>query len=335
MMTPTATRAFSNPLLDYGPDPWAVCQDEFYYYLHSTATDVTIWKTSDLTQLADAERKIVWTPPETGPCAKNIWAPRLHRIDEVWHIYFSADDERGMGERQRMFVLENESVNPMSGSWTLKGELRLPDAKWAIDGTTFVYREQRYFAWAGWAGDDNRQRNIYLCRMTNPWTAGDERVALSEPTLPWERYNHDPDPASNRNDIVINEGPTALIHNDRLFLVYSASGCWTDHYCLGMLTLAANADPMKPESWVKTDQPVFQTSPENGVYAPGHNCFFQSPNGENWLLYHANPEPGLGCEEKRTPRMQLVCWLPNGTPDFGVPVATGVSLTGPGSADGG
>jgi GH43 family beta-xylosidase len=38
---------------------------------------------------------------------------------------------------------------------------------------------------------------------------------------------------------------------------------------------------------------VFQTSEENGVYAPGHNSFFTSPDGkEDWILYHANTKPG-------------------------------------------
>ena len=174
---------------------------------------------------------------------------------------------------------------------------------WTIDGTTFMYWGQWYSTRSGWAGDSNRQQNIYLCRMTNLWIAGNERIILSEPMLPWEQHNHNLDPASPRNRIFINESPTALIRDDRVFLVYPASGCWTDHYCLGMLTLAANTDPMTPQNWTKSDRPILETSSENGVYAPSHNCFFQSPNGEDWLLYHASPEPGLGCGDKRTPRI--------------------------------
>lgn len=41
-------------------------------------------------------------------------------------------------------------------------------------------------------------------------------------------------------------------------------------------------------------------------YAPGHNCFFQTSNGDDWLLYHANPRPGLGCENERSPADGLV-----------------------------
>ncbi len=43
----------------------------------------------------------------------------------------------------------------------------------------------------------------------------------------------------------VNEGPEILKHNNKLFLIYSASGCWTDTYALGMLSAGADADLMK------------------------------------------------------------------------------------------
>jgi len=325
--SPATPRTFSNPLLASGPDPWVICHDGFYYYMHSIDTNLTIWKTTDLTQLARAERKIVWTAPETGPCSRNIWSPELHFINGVWYIYFSADDERGINERQRMFVLVNETADPFSDHWRLAGELRLPDDKWAIDGTAFTYRGQLYFTWSGWAGDDNTRQDIYLCRLKDPLTADGERVILSEPVLDWERYNYDPDPENPRNHIVINEGPAPLLHGDRLFLIYSANGCWTDQYCLGMLTAPTDTDLMTPGCWIKHPRPVFQTSVENQVYAPGHNSFFRTADGSHWLFYHANPRPGLGCGNERSPRLQPVHWQPDGTPYFGTPVAEGVPIT--------
>jgi GH43 family beta-xylosidase len=129
----------------------------------------------------------------------------------------------------------------------------------------------------------------------------------------------------------VNEGPQALIHGDDLFIVYSASGCWTDLYALGMLRFDGGNDLMKPEAWKKSPSPVFQQSNENHVYAPGHNSFFLSPDGkESWLLYHANSKPGQGCGRERSPRAQSFTWNADGTPAFGEPVKEGVGIATPG-----
>ena len=138
--------------------------------------------------------------------------------------------------------------------------------------------------------------------------------------------------ASNPPHVDVNEGPELLQHDGKLFLVYSASGCWTDTYALGLLSAPATADVMQPGAWTKAPEPVFQQSPATGVYAPGHNCFFTSPNGrENWLLYHANDQPGQGCGRFRSPRMQPFTFGPDGTPRFGSPQPISTPLTKPGS----
>jgi GH43 family beta-xylosidase len=128
----------------------------------------------------------------------------------------------------------------------------------------------------------------------------------------------------------VNEGPEILKHGKKLFLIYSASGCWTDFYALGMLTASKNSDLLNPASWIKTEQPVFKQSPENSVYAPGHNSFFKSPDGhEDWILYHANSNPNEGCGNKRSPRAQKFTWNKDGSPNFGVPLKDGQPLAVP------
>ncbi|RYZ93812.1 MAG: glycosyl hydrolase family 43, partial [Sphingobacteriaceae bacterium] len=81
--------------------------------------------------------------------------------------------------------------------------------------------------------------------------------------------------------------------------------------------------------WTKSPEPVFQKSIENSVYAPGHNSFFKSRGGEDWLIYHANSATGQGCGGMRSPRIQKFNWNPDGTPNFGIPVKTGVALIRP------
>ncbi len=328
---PLPAGTFQNPLLPAGADPAVVARDGVYYYTQTTGRNLTIWKTRDLTDLRNAEKVVVWTPPADGPYAKEVWAPELHYLKGKWYIYFTAD--AGMNEGHRLWVLENSSPDPTQGVWTMKGKLADTSDKWAIDPSVFEVHGKDYLIWSGWLGDTNGVQHIFIARLKNPWTIKGSRKMLSTPEYPWEKVG-DLDTGAHgaiaMPHVDVNEGPEILMHGEKLFLVYSASGCWTDYYELGMLTAEASSNLLKASSWTKLPAPVFHESPDAGVFAPGHNSFFQSPDGkEDWILYHANAEAGQGCGQMRSPRAQKFTWRPDGTPDFGTPMPTSQPLTKP------
>lgn len=46
--------------------------------------------------------------------------------------------------------------------------------------------------------------------------------------------------------------------------------------------------------WKKYPEPVFSANKEDGVYAPGHNANFYSPDSkETWNVYHAVSRVGF------------------------------------------
>ncbi|GAA4314929.1 glycoside hydrolase family 43 protein [Mucilaginibacter gynuensis] len=316
------SNTFTNPLLPAGPDPWNIYKDGYYYYTNSTGGNLVIWKTKDLTDLKSAEKKVIWVPPTGKEYSKELWAPELHFIRGKWYMYFAADD--GDNNHHRMYVVENPSLDPMKGEWTFKGKVADDTNKWAIDGSVFENKGKLYMIWSGWEGDKNGMQSIYIAEMSNPWTISSKRVKLSSPTYKWE--------SNSGIGVLVNEGPEILAHGDKLYLIYSASGCWTDFYALGMLTASTKSNLLDVASWKKSAEPVFQQSPENGVYAPGHNSFFKSPDGkEDWILYHANANAGDGCGNKRSPRAQKFTWNKDGSPNFGTPVKLGTALALPSS----
>lgn len=316
------SQSFKNPLLPSGADPWSIYHKGYYYYTQTTGSRLVIWKTKNLQDLATAEKKTIYVPPAGQAYSKEIWAPELHYLNNKWYMYFAADN--GDNNNHRMYVVENASEDPMKGEWTFKGKVGDATDKWAIDGSVFVYHKQLYMIWSGWEGDVNQKQQIYIAKMENPWTIKGNRMKISGPEYDWELHG-DLGAKSNPPHVSVNEGPQILMNGDRLFLIYSASGCWTDFYALGMLSLKGK-DPMDTKAWVKSEQPVFKASPENEVYAPGHNSFFKSPDGkEDWILYHANSKPGQGCGGFRSPRAQRFHWNADGTPDFGVPVKISVN----------
>jgi GH43 family beta-xylosidase len=317
-------KTFTNPLLPSGADPCVIYQNGYYYYTNSKQDSLVIWKTKNMAELASAETKTIWVPPVNTMHSKELWAPELHYINHKWYMYFAADD--GDNNHHRLYVLENASPDPLKGDWIFKGKVGDNTNKWAIDGSVFEHKGLLYMIWAGWEGDENGEQDIYIAKMKNPWTIAGKRSKISSPLYNWEKYG-DLGKDSKPPHVNVNEGPEILKHGNKLFLIYSASGCWTDFYALGMLTASSNSDLLDSRSWKKSAKPVFKKSVKNGVYAPGHNSFFKSPDGrEDWILYHANSKPGQGCGGYRSPRMQKFTWNKNGTPNFGEPVKEGVLL---------
>lgn len=315
-----APKQFSNPLLSSGADPWSIHVDGIYYYTHTMGDRIVLWKTHDLTQLVEAESKTVWTPPPGKPYSHDLWAPEIHHIDNHWYIYFAAD--AGNNNSHRLWVIENGSPDPFSGTWELKGKLFDASDKWAIDGSVVRLEKQLYLTWSGWEGDVNGKQNIYIAKMKNPWTVDGPRTVLSSPTYSWEKFGD----LNNPNDpghVDVNEGPQFLVHGDKIFIIYSASGCWTDHYALGLLSASISDNLLDTKRWRKSPEPVFfADGSQLGTVNAGHNSFFTSPDGaEDWILYHANEKPGQGCGKFRSPRAQRFKWKSDGFPDFGVPVA--------------
>jgi len=227
-------QTFTNPLLPSGADPYSFYKDGFYYYTNTLGDSLMLWKTRNLADLKNAEHKVIWVPPAKTAYSRELWAPEFHFIKGKWYAYFAADD--GNNNHHRTYVLENASADPFQGEWVFKGKVATASAdKWAIDSDVFEQKGKLYMVWAGWEGDVNGRQNIYIAKMKNPWTIKGKRTLISTPTYSWER-NGDLNDANNPSHVDVNEGPQFLKHGNKIFVVYSASGCWTDFYALGMLT---------------------------------------------------------------------------------------------------
>ncbi len=322
------TKTFQNPLLPSGADPYSTYHNGYYTYTNTVGNKLVLWKTASLASLAKAESKTIWTPPEGTLYSHDIWAPEVHFIDGKWYVYFAADD--GDNNTHRMYVLENDSDDPFKGEWKFKGKIAAETDKWAIDGNVFKHKDQLYMIWSGWEGDENGQQDIFIAKMKNPLEIEGDRVMISSPTYDWERHWNTGTSDKNPPEVFVNEGPQYLSHEEKIFIIFSASGCWTDYYSLGLLTFVGTDNLLDPEAWVKSKEPIFSQSIANGVYAPGHNSFFKSPDGkEDWILYHANSKPGQGCGQLRSPRMQKLYWDTEGMPYLGIPFPERVILETP------
>ncbi|MFI1030902.1 family 43 glycosylhydrolase [Streptomyces sp. NPDC020951] len=310
-------RVYPNPLVPHRADPHVHLQEDGFYYFTATHPDydrIILRRSPTLTGLAAASESVIWRAHPTGDMGAHVWAPELHHVDDAWYVYFAAapaEDRWAI----RVWVLENTNSDPLQGAWTEKGRIETAWDTFSLDATTFTHRGVQYLAWA--QHDPSREGHntaILLSAMANPWTLTGRQVVLSRPEFDWECVGHK-----------VNEGPYVLRRHGRIFLTYSASA--TDHhYCMGLLTLGADADPLDPAAWSKSPEPVFATSDSARVYGPGHNSFTVAEDGEtDVLLYHARQYREIDGDPLNDPnrhtRIQTFGWNPDGTPDFGVPVA--------------
>lgn len=315
-------QTFTNPLLDSGPDPWVSQKDGFYYYMNTEGNKLSIYKTKDLSQLRKTEKKVIYHAPESGPGSKNIWAPELHFLGNKWYLYYTAGSTPDHST-QRLYVMENSSMDPTQGKWIRKGQIKDKQADFfAIDATVATINSRNYLIWSGHISELDKTQRLFIAELNgDQCTLKTARAEISTPTYDWETIGTPH----------VNEGPEILKNeNGKVFLIFSASGCWTDDYSLGMLSLKNNSDPMDPASWTKSPAPIFTKKAENNAYGPGHNGFFKSPDGkQDWIVYHANAKPGLKCSNERSPRMQKFTWNADGTPHFGEPVKINMPITKP------
>ena len=267
-----------HPIVDPdGADPFVLKTDEGYLYTKTTGSDITLYRASSVLSLGCGEEYIVYRPEGE---LTDLWAPELWHLDDAWYIYFAATPSGQ--DIHHMYVLENTGKDPTQGQWTLQS-LQGMDDRFAIDGTVMELAGKRYLIWSGWEGDVNIRQDLYLAEMESPTQVKNEKILLSTPTFSWETIG-DPD---------VNEGPQVLVRNHTVNLLYSASGSWTDDYCLGLLTMDVTADPKNPDNWIKQDQPVMKR--KGDVFGPGHACFTVSPDGKvDLLVYHAARWEGSG-----------------------------------------
>ncbi|MFP5392968.1 MAG: family 43 glycosylhydrolase [Gammaproteobacteria bacterium] len=308
--------SFNNPLVRQRADPHVTLQADGYYYFTATVPEydrIEVRRTKSLNDLAKADTKVIWTKHASGPMSYHIWAPELHRIDGKWYLYFTAGRTDAHFDI-RLYVLENSSANPLEGEWIERGQLKTGWENFSLDATTFAHKGQRYLVWTQRGPQAQvHSTNIYLAKMDTPTSITGAPVMLSTPEYAWEKVK-----------FLVNEAPSVLVKNGKVFITYSASA--TDaSYAMGLLTADANADLLDPASWTKSKEPVFKSSDKNGQWGPGHNSFTTTPDGKtDILVYHARNYRDIEGDSLHDPnrhtRAQAIRWKADGTPDFGEPV---------------
>ena len=299
------TSDIKNPFLN-AADPFVTHVSGQYLLLATYGNSITIWSGASLGSLS-SNPKLMWKPSDD---LVQIWSPTLWHMDGRWWIYFTAEHPGG---KHAVYALQSNTDDPL-GAYTFRGQLSL--GRPAIDPSVLRINGKNYLMYVEVDGGAN---SVWITELAGPTTPAGPNRKLIYPDQPWERGD------GTAHNYPVAEGPTALYHAGKTFIVYSGSDTGTYVYCLGLLTYRGTGDPTQSQNWKKSG-PVFSYSAANGVYAPGRGTFTTSPDGvQDWIVYHAKATNTYTYAD-RSLRAQPFTWKPDGDPDFGVPVPAGTLL---------
>lgn len=308
------------------PDPCIVyCNiNKCYFATHTSggkdnaAMEIVLHRSEKLSDIMNAETAVVYKANPDDKTYGCLWAPELHFIDGRWYIYTSTRNSE-TDNMKHVICLRAKTDNPFDG---FEFAAHINPNLFAIDPT--IYQDKKnnklYISYSLVVDDPNQA--VAIQELKSPTEPIGKYEIISRPQYDWERV------PPYHDDYTINEGSYFIEKGDRLFMVYSSNGCWSDDYVLGIMEFVGD-DIMSADSWVKDSVPFMRKG--NGNFGSGHAHFFHSPdNTELWMCYHCLKESNPRTEPmERYCHCQKVFFDETGYPHVGMPVETDVGFAPP------
>lgn len=277
---------YKTPFIIERADPHVYKHTDGTYYMTASvpAYDlIELRSGKTLEELQTNPVKNVWYKHETGDQSELIWAPEIHFVQGDFYIYYAATDTQDQHAydktfQHRMYAIKCSGQNPMQDEWTECGQIITRQDSFCLDATVLHAPNQDYYIWAQKEIGANSNSNIYIAKMLTPTTLDDKQVCISKPEVDWEIKG-----------FKVNEGPSTMIKDGRVFLTISGSAT-DENYSIGLLYADVNSELDEKDSWTKLDYPLMVTDFENNRFGPGHNSFTYDEQGNPLMVYHCRPE---------------------------------------------
>lgn len=279
---------YKTPFIIERADPHVYKHIDGIYYMTASvpAYDlIEVRSGKTLEELQTNKPKNIWYKHHSGSgeMSELIWAPEIHFVEDEFYIYFAAShttEEHDCDKtfQHRMYAIKCDGQDPMNDTWSECGQIVTRQDSFCLDATVCQTSTGNYYIWAQKEIGANSNSNIYIAKMLSPTKLSDKQVCISKPELSWEVRG-----------FKVNEGPSTLSHDGRVFLTISGSAT-DENYCIGLLYADENSQLDEISSWTKLDYPLMETDEANDRIGPGHNSFTYDENGNPVIVYHCRPE---------------------------------------------
>lgn len=170
-----------------------------------------------------------------------------------------------------------------------------PIRRISLDMTTFTDGGRSYYAW-------QQEGSVWIATYdpADPTYLTSDPTQIIVPEFAWDNS--------------IAEGPFALKHDDKIFLIYSGSLVGID-YATGVVVANQGSDLTDPQSWTKLNYPLQKSDVFNGHWqlGTGHGMFSTDEDGNLLYVFHA-AEYHNGRYGGRDAQVRRVYWRADGLP---------------------
>ena len=263
-----------------------------YYFIATYDADhehtMYIREADSIPELVDAEEVLILDSVTYPGIGGLLWAPEFHIIGDDLYIFHAATPGEFFYEESHVRKLRRGG-NPMcKEDWSAPmrvvradgSELCEAGKTITLDMTCFEYNGEYYAVWS--------QRQflpvdqgawLYMAKLNpaEPWKLASEPVLLSKPEYGWAN-----------NHTFVDEGPFALIRENKIFLTFSSAAV-DSTYVVGLFEAEHGTDLLNPDNWKKTNFPILTSRSVEGEFGTGHNAYVADENGDVWNTYHARP----------------------------------------------
>lgn len=283
---------FNFPLAIDRADPCAARWNGKWYFIATNDADknhtLYMREADSIEGLFTAKESLILDSDTYEDIGNLLWAPEFHEINGKLYIFHAATSGEFFCEESHICELK-EGGNPMERSdWSRPKRVVKADGTdiceagktITLDMTCFEVSGEYYVVWS--------QRQfipkdlgawLYIAKLNpdKPWMLATEPVVLSKPEYGWAN-----------NHTFVDEGPFALIRDNKIFLTLS-SALVDSTYVVSMMWIEKGKDLLCRENWKKDNFPRLTARSTPGEYGTGHNAYVEDEFGDIWNAYHARP----------------------------------------------
>jgi GH43 family beta-xylosidase len=273
----------------YFADPFALrVGDAFYAYGTDGPGDPVYRETGRRFPVLRSDDLVRWQPiggalvPPPGTEDHAFWAPAVAEQDGRFYLYYSSGGPEGEGHAIRVAIADRPE-----GPFEPRGGPLMPQEPFTIDADPFRDPRdgRRYLFFCKDFFDDPAGTGIAVAPLADDLESlAGEPVPVLRGGEDWHVYEHDR-PWYGRvwPRWHTAEGPCAVFHEGRVYLLYSG-GLWKrESYGVGF---AVADHPLGP--FAEPHQgPVVLSGAGTGLVGPGHNSVVTGPDGRERIVYHA------------------------------------------------
>ena len=283
---------FEFPIAYNRADPCITYWNGKYYFIATNDADgnhsLYVREADSIPKLVSAEEKLI-LDSETYDYAKGLlWAPEFHEIEGKLYIFLALTPGEFFCEESHVMELRKGGNPSVKDDWSAPKRVVRKDGtdiceagkEITLDMTCYMWQGDYYVVWS--------QRQfvpkdlgawLYIAKLNpdEPWKLLSDPVVLSKPDYGWAN-----------NHTFVDEGPFALLFEDRIVLTFSSAAVDTS-YVVSMLTIDKGKDLLVRENWEKCNYPILTSRSVPGEFGTGHNAYVIDEYGDIWNTYHARP----------------------------------------------